>query len=163
MDLTELQQKVDVTHYQLYRRMLGLNELPLPLLQRYFEIKKLLDKVDGPMSPCDLVRIALDVGFNSETMRFETLKLTKPVETEDDPVNMDPPQVEEIEKNDNAEPDPPKEPADAEPLTVGTTVKVLSDGEYHEGTINGVNEDGTYSVETEDDVLNDIDRDEIEV
>ena len=67
MDLVD---KMNETHKNMLRTMLGLNELPIFLLERYFSIKKLLDKIDGFISASDLIRIALDCGFNPDTMRF---------------------------------------------------------------------------------------------
>lgn len=66
-----LSDKMVPMHLDMYKAMLGLNELPIPLLKRYFAIKKLLDRVDGFLSICDLVRIALDCDFNLDTMRFD--------------------------------------------------------------------------------------------
>lgn len=74
----DLQDKMSQAHRDNYKRMLGLNELPLPLLKRYFLLKKLYDKIDGFLSVGDMVRIALDVGFNPETMRFD---ITTPMMT----------------------------------------------------------------------------------
>jgi len=70
MDINELRDKMSQMHSDMLKRMLGLNELPEFLLKRYFALKRLTDKVDAPMSPMDLVRIALDCGLNLETMRF---------------------------------------------------------------------------------------------
>ena len=67
----DLQDKMGQAHRDMLRRMLGVNELPLAVLKRYFSLKKSLDKIDGFLSPSDLLRIALDCGFNPETGRFE--------------------------------------------------------------------------------------------
>ena len=56
---------------EILRRMLSLNELPDFLEERYFDIKKMTDKVDGRLTAVDLARIALDCGFNPKTMLFE--------------------------------------------------------------------------------------------
>lgn len=69
-DLTEMREKIDDMHSGMLKAMLRLNELPAALLKRYFVIKKLLDRVDGRLTPADLVRIAMDVGLNPETLRF---------------------------------------------------------------------------------------------
>ncbi len=70
-DLTELREKIGDMHSNMFKAMLRLNELPEPLLKRYFVIKAMLDRVDGRLSAADLIRIALDVGLNPETVKFE--------------------------------------------------------------------------------------------
>ena len=67
-----MREKIGEMHSDMFKAMLGLNELPEPLLKQYFVIKKLLDKIDGRLSAADLIRIAMDVGLNPETVRFET-------------------------------------------------------------------------------------------
>jgi len=67
----ELNEKIGIVHKEMFQRMLGITELPDFLLLAYFRVKKLVDKVDGVMSPCDLARIAMDCGFDPEIMQFE--------------------------------------------------------------------------------------------
>ena len=113
----ELQDKMSENHRNALRSMLGLNELPLPLLKRYFLLKKLYDKIDAFVSVADLVRIALDVGFNPETMRFEKPKwyvaetqLGKPGEgiTQEQAEDLVMTTVESFKKNVLTEPDKPE-------------------------------------------------------
>jgi hypothetical protein len=67
----DLQDKMNDLHVQMLRTMLKLNELPIPLMKRYFEFKKPLDKVDGRLREVDLLNIAIGCGFSLETMKFE--------------------------------------------------------------------------------------------
>ena len=115
MNLEDMRLKISPMHRDLYRRMLGINELPEPLLRRYFGIKKLLDKVDGFITTGDLVRIALDCGFNTDTMLFEDTNQDPAPETHvvaevsDNPTPE--PEPEEIEK---PEPEPAEIPVPEE-------------------------------------------------
>ena len=70
MDVNDMQDKMAPPHRDILRRMLGVNELPEFLLKRYYAVKGLLDRVDGFLSPCDLLRIAMDCGLNLETKKF---------------------------------------------------------------------------------------------
>ena len=74
MNFEDMRIRITPMHKDVLCRMLGINELPEKLLKRYFGIKKLLDKVDGALSTSDLVRMALDCGFNVDTMLFEDEK-----------------------------------------------------------------------------------------
>ena len=68
----ENSEKISQVYADLFRRMCGIKgELPDSLLKRYFQIKKLSDKIDGRLSSCDLARIALECGFDPDTMKFE--------------------------------------------------------------------------------------------
>ncbi len=79
----DLMDKMGQAHRDMLRRMLGVNEIPLLVLKRYFSIKKPLDKVDGFFSICDLLRIAMDCGFNPETGLFGELKVLSRFSEED--------------------------------------------------------------------------------
>jgi hypothetical protein len=72
MDYEEMLQKVSPMHNDQMRRMFGLNELPEALLRRYFAYKMILDKIDAPIRPLDLLTIAIAVGFDLDTQRFLT-------------------------------------------------------------------------------------------
>jgi len=86
MDYEQMLQKVSPMHNDQMRRMFGLNELPEALLRRYFAYKMILDKIDAPIRPLDLLTIAIAVGFDLDTQRFLTgeegieLAELKPVE-----------------------------------------------------------------------------------
>lgn len=81
MDEQEMRDRINPMHRDMLRSMLKLNELPEGLLVQYFAVKKLLDKISAPMSACDLLRIAMDCGFNLDTMRFDGLGIpAKPIE-----------------------------------------------------------------------------------
>lgn len=70
MDLLDMQHKINPSHDGMFRRMLGVNETPEPVLRRYFAVKKYLDKIDSPVPPTELLRIAIDVGFDLDSGRF---------------------------------------------------------------------------------------------
>lgn len=71
MDQMDLSDKMQQAHKDMFRTMLGVNEVPLSVLQRYFLLKITLDRICGHFTPCDLLRVAMDVGFNLETRLFE--------------------------------------------------------------------------------------------
>jgi hypothetical protein len=70
MDYEDMVHKMVPMHLDYYRRMLGVNEVPEPVMLRYFSLKKYTDKLSAPLSVMDLLRIAMDVGFNLETGKF---------------------------------------------------------------------------------------------
>ncbi len=94
--LAEMQQKIAPMHVSMLRAMMKLNELPEQLYRRYFLMKQYLDKVDAPIRPVDLLRIAMDAGFCLETGLF--------VEAEDRPSEKYP-AGEEIRQTDKRSPD----------------------------------------------------------
>ena len=189
MDLNALREKMVPNHVGILRRMLSLNELPEPVVLRYFAIKKVMDKIDGFLSPSDLLRIALDCGLNLDTMRFEKPKETvktvvKEVVKEVVKVIQPEPTVvvddlgddtasEDISMEDTVlmeddEPEPEPEPRQdidiAGAIAKGTTVTAFYDGDVVSGVIqNSRKEDGIiiYSVDIEDEVV-DFGEDEIE-
>ena len=181
----ELSDKMSAMHRGMYKRMLGLNELPIFLLKRYFSIKKLLDKIDGFMSVGDLVRIALDCGFNPDTMRFDghisakiPLKALagvakdKPAAKPEKEPEPEPEKavVETEEKTADKEVDE-KEAVEEKPeIYVGSipldeTVKILYAGNIIEGTVEGCKEEEgnlIYSVDTDEGIL-EVSQEDIEV
>jgi hypothetical protein len=54
--------------------MLGVNEVPEPVMVRYFAMKKYLDKICAAITAFDLLRIAMDCGFDLETGLFQKKK-----------------------------------------------------------------------------------------
>jgi hypothetical protein len=72
MDYEDMKHKIVPMHWDMFRRMLGVNEVPEPVMVRYFQIKKIIDKLSAPLSVMDLLRMAMDVGFNLETGLFDT-------------------------------------------------------------------------------------------
>lgn len=70
-ELNDLRDKVGTVYSSMLRGMLKVNEIPEAVLVRFFVIKKVIDKIDGRLSAGDLLRIAMDVGFNPETGLFE--------------------------------------------------------------------------------------------
>ena len=69
-----LQDKMNGMHRDMLRVILKVNEVPMAVVEQYFVIKKVIDKVDGRLNVIDLLRIAMDVGFNPATGRFEEKK-----------------------------------------------------------------------------------------
>jgi len=169
MTLDEMRIRIAPMHNDMLRRMLGVNELPEPLLRRYFGIKRIIDKVDGALSTSDLLRLALDCGLNIDTLRFEDEKpvekiIEKPVERvpsliavneklrqedTDDPYEV--PEVndpyEDYDLDEALEPDdepdvlPEAEPVKKEVLAIGQPVEVFHDGDIVRGLINGSKEE----------------------
>jgi hypothetical protein len=72
MDYEDMIHKMNPMHLGYLRRMLGVNEVPEPVMLRYFSLKKYTDKLSAPISVMDLLRIAMDVGFNLETGKFSS-------------------------------------------------------------------------------------------
>jgi hypothetical protein len=70
MELEDMRHKIIPMHRDALRRMLSVNEVPEPVLVRYFTLKQHLDKVSASISTMDLLRMAEDVGFNLETGKF---------------------------------------------------------------------------------------------
>ena len=64
--------KMDPMHRDSLRRMLAVNEVPEPVMVRYFAMKRYLDKLSAHITTVDLLRMAEDCGFNLETGRFDT-------------------------------------------------------------------------------------------
>ena len=70
----ELNDKMNEMHRDAFRAMLRVNELPVVLMERYFALKQYLDRADSRINNCELLRMALDCGFNLETGKFEVHK-----------------------------------------------------------------------------------------
>ena len=102
----ELQDKMDRTHLGMFRRMLGVQELPCSLIDSYYDHKKLLDKLDGFLSAGDLASMAIRSGFNVKLMRFEGLTMSLTSET----VTVDEAQTAVIEQDDEGDDDEEPEP-----------------------------------------------------
>jgi hypothetical protein len=135
----------------------------------------MLDKVDGFMSPMDLLRIAIDCGFDIDTRKFEEVKL--PCEPKLEPVFFIRPEgtvpladltPEVLKQTVNIKPEPAKikksagrppkvvakEPElDINIIPNGTKVSTFYDGEIIHGKItSNTVEDGevTYSIDTDE-------------
>lgn len=160
----ELQEKINRTTIERFQRMLGIVELPDFLLLAYFRVKKLVDKVDGVMSPCDLARIAMDCGFDPDTMCFpglSTVTTTTGTSTMppadftpvDVPLDEDTPIAEAVSPT----PEPITVPGEfTTPValfTLGENVEILHEEELLQGKIVGLPSasKSTYTVLTEDD------------
>lgn len=188
----ELDLRIQPMHRDMFRRMLGLNELPDFLLEHYFAVKKLLDKIDGFMSPMDLLRIAIDCGFDIDTRRFnnilqstepptKTAEVSPKIEEKDTPeVKLTPKPTKVIKKVNKPQPvekpkpepilepeiQPEPEPENTTPVVPnGTKVSAFFEGEIINGKVTGnivVGGSRTYTVDTGDDIL-EIEEDDIEV
>jgi hypothetical protein len=147
--------------------MLGIHELPDFLLEEYFRCKKLIDKVDGSLSPFDLVQIALRCGFDVDKMEFVrnrsvsmgftativdggVLTTGTPVQPPTmPPVESDPadePVVEEAPEPKATTPAP--EPVTG--LSMGQEVEIFLDDEIVKGVIVGLpkKDSDVYDVES---------------
>jgi len=155
MDIDAMREKISPAHKDMLCRMLGLNELPEFLLKRYFAMKKVLDKIDGFLSPTELLRIALDCGLNLETMKFRDGQhtfskedvepddvLIDDMESEDEPEEeLDPEPAEEDFEDVQAEAEeiviPEKKPRKAKPdIKNGASVTVLHNNKFVCGLVD---------------------------
>lgn len=69
MNMEDFQEKMDPTHRMYLCRMLGIKEtalLPEDLLGRYAQVKRLVDRIDGHLTPGDLAMIIVNVGDSPE-------------------------------------------------------------------------------------------------
>ena len=130
---------------EILRRMLSLNELPDFIEERYFDIKKMTDKVDGRLTAVDLARIALDCGFNPKTMLFDRPGDTDQfvAQTNGEIADID---VTQKEKR----------------IPLGRKVVLTKDGEKLDGKVIGYERDN-YKVKLSDDKVIRASKEEIEV
>ena len=171
--LEEMRSKVDETHSALLIRMLGVNELPEIVLERYFVIKGIMDKVDGFIGPEGLLRIAMDVGLNLETMRFGegpvlATKLSDLEETEENPFHKVREKYETQQKeSDEAKIPIPDVSDDPTALALGTKVRFLDKNGIQEGTVKESRVDVVsgleYDIDTGESVAGDIPEKDVEV
>ena len=66
MNMVDFQEKMDPTHQMYLCRMLNVKELPEDLLERYAQVKRLVDRIDGHLTPGDLAMIIISLGANPE-------------------------------------------------------------------------------------------------
>ncbi len=152
--MLEMNEKISEMHKAMFQRMLGIKgDLPDFLLKKYFSMKKLIDKVDGPLSPFDLASMAVSCGFDTETMAFVKMDFS----------------LEEIKEFGRE--DMPKEKVSPVPLPErrlknGTRVEFSVDDDKLQGTIKSAKAFGdtiTYTVTTEDNLIHDVTEDEIDL
>lgn len=62
----DYQEKMDQAHRSLLCRMLNVKNLPEDLLLRYAQVKRLVDRIDGHLTPGDLAMIIISVGVNPD-------------------------------------------------------------------------------------------------
>jgi hypothetical protein len=94
MDYTDMLEKMSPMNKSMLCTMLSVAEPPEAVCRQYYAMKKCLDKISAPISPVDLLRIAMDVGFNVHTRNFvETKKkyaISRPLsEKELEAINLD--------------------------------------------------------------------------
>ena len=66
MNIVDFQEKMDPTHRMYLCRMLNVKNLSEDLLGRYAQVKMLVDRIDGHLTPGDLAMIIVSVGDNPE-------------------------------------------------------------------------------------------------
>ena len=94
MDYDDMLHKIVPGHSDALRRMLAVNEVPEIVLIRYFAVKKYLDKICGDIRAIDLLRMAMDCGFNLETGKFRT-KLEETYDVQERPRMAEPEATQE--------------------------------------------------------------------
>ena len=62
MDAVLFQEKMNERHREYLCRMLKVKELPEDLLERYAQVKRLVDRIDGHLTPGDLAMIIVSIG-----------------------------------------------------------------------------------------------------
>lgn len=65
----ELVEKIRDMHAGIFCRMMGKKDIPEEVARRYFELKRLTDKVDGHLTVGDLARCLLDSGYKPEILK----------------------------------------------------------------------------------------------
>lgn len=129
----ESQDKMNPADVGLFARMLGIRELPVNVIEAYWNRKKLMDRIDALVTPGTLVDIIFACGFNVETMRFE--EPVTPIATEF---------TDKIESASSGE----EVKIELEPIPIGTACKAKRKewgGIARNVTINGFQEiDGEY-------------------
>jgi hypothetical protein len=134
MDYEDMKHKMVPMHRDFLRRMLAVNEVPEPVMVRYFSLKKYLDKLSAPLSVMDLLRIAMDCGFNPDTGLFG-----------DDKFDSHKPIIEEVVEEaeitaEEASPDAKRTEIELDPIREdGEQVTVYVEGDAKQGVIKGHN------------------------
>jgi len=155
--MLELQEKISQLQKDMFKRMLGLNELPDLLLERYFLLKKMFDKVDARITAGDMIRMAIDCGLNPETMRFETMpetftssnigvtemeEVSVPVEDKEEVTEETQEETQdEIQEETQEEMQEETQEEERKIIPNGTHVSAFYNGEIIRGAITGFNED----------------------
>jgi len=124
MSMEDFQEKMDQNHRTYLCRMLGVKELPDFLLDRYVQLKRMIDRIDAHLTPCDLALLAIIAGVEELTCQVEP-PVDAPLDEADDK------EVEETLE-------PPVEPPDrgkAMLWSLGMLVNVLAEDELNEGKI----------------------------
>ena len=156
MSMEDFQEKMDQNHRTYLCRMLGLKELPDFLLDRYVQLKRMIDRIDAHLTPCDLALLAIIAGVEELTCQVEP-----PVEA---PVMTGAEAAAEVAGG--AKPVEP--PAKDEKLwSLGMPVNVLAEDELKEGKIVGImppaeGKPVQLTVEFEDGDVATVDEDEVE-
>lgn len=67
MNMVDFQEKMDPTHREYLCRMFNEKELPEVLLMRYAQVKRMVDRIDGHLTPGNLAMIIVIANLFSET------------------------------------------------------------------------------------------------
>lgn len=154
MDAELYQEKMEKTHREMLCRMLNVKNLSEDLLERYAQVKRLVDRIDGHLTPGDLAMIIISVGDNPE-IATELLDesddkvveeaVEQPVEEVPELVIKDediiagtvPPPEHPVSGATGQAADKPVEPAD-KLWSPGMPVNVLDEDELKQGKIVGM-------------------------
>jgi hypothetical protein len=157
MNAEVYQEKMDKLHRGYLCQMLGVELLPVEVLQHYKKVKMLIDRIDGHLTPGDMAMIIISAE-NSPEVAVELAD--EPIEESEDVVIEDAltPLGEQLEKEEAEKYATPVEVpsmtgAEAEAAVMsgaakpvgeavlwspGMTVNVLTDGELKQGKIVGI-------------------------
>ncbi len=165
----EMSERMTDVHKDMFCRMLGVEKVPDSVVEQYFRIKRLVDKVDGRLTIVCLAGMVLDY------QDYVSKKPEKPAEDEES--SEIPADEQEEEKPDlpapEAEEPSPKDEVEKtvdigeEEITPGMQVEVFQGDEILKGKVVGQQSDGStvkYQVEVDGrDGAILVTRDEIEV
>lgn len=120
---------------QLIKGMIGKQAIPQAVKDMYLRMKKLIDKIDGRFTVCDLARVCLDAGYDPEEGKF-TGKVFPVTVYADELSDPEEPTGEPVKEPDPEKPvKKPKEKPKT--LSPGTSVRAVDGAELIEGTIVG--------------------------
>lgn len=129
----ELYERISDEHGAMLKAMLSAKEIPNAVLVKYFEVKQLLDKVDGYMDVSALAMIVLSVRDDPEV----EIKIPD-VEEENRAAEADLPQ-EKVESEASEQVDISE---DGGSLKVDKNIQIIFNNKIVCGKIKSINEDG---------------------
>ena len=173
MDAELYQEKMDPTHRMYLCRMLGMKELPECLLEQYARVKRMVDRIDGHLSPGDLAMIIMSAPID---MIAETVEqpAEQPLDESDDRAIEQAVEQTAEQMVDEAVKETLEQTAD-KPVgkdilwSLGMPVNVLAEDELKQGKIVGImspaegsGEQIQLTVEFEDGEIETVKEDEVE-